>query len=250
MDLPVAVITYYTDPLCCWSWGFEPQWRRLRYAYAGRLAWRIRVGGMIGDWAGFSDPLNCVQRPSQMGPVALEAKHITGMPITADLWVHDPPRSSWPACLAVKAAELQSPQAGEAYLRHLREALMIEGRNIARAEVLADCAAACARTFPLLFDVSRWHAEGQSEEAKGALADDIRTARLLGISRFPTLIIEVPGAGRRVLTGWRPYVALKNELVGIAPDIGAERCRVTARDYRSFWVRVTEREVTEIIGTQ
>ena len=23
-------IEYYTDPLCCWSWAFEPQWRRLR----------------------------------------------------------------------------------------------------------------------------------------------------------------------------------------------------------------------------
>ena len=23
------MVTYYTDPLCCWSWAFEPHWRKL-----------------------------------------------------------------------------------------------------------------------------------------------------------------------------------------------------------------------------
>jgi hypothetical protein len=61
-------ITYYTDPLCCWSWAFEPQWRRLRYEYSGKIKWRYRMGGLLPDWSSFSDPMNDVSRPIQMGP--------------------------------------------------------------------------------------------------------------------------------------------------------------------------------------
>jgi putative protein-disulfide isomerase len=60
-------IEYYTDPLCSWSWAFEPQWRYLRYNCGERLTWRYRMGGLLPDWQSYQDPFNDVGNPAQMG---------------------------------------------------------------------------------------------------------------------------------------------------------------------------------------
>lgn len=241
-------ITYYTDPLCCWSWGFEPQLRRLRYAYAGRLAWRIRMGGMIGDWSQFEDPLNSVHRPSQMGPLWLQAKHVTGMPIEAMIWVEDPPGSSWPACLAVKAAELQSPAAADLYLRGLREAVMMKGRNVAREDVLLDLAKGLAQERSDLFDGARFAEDLDGRQAKVGLQDDVKEARYRGIGRFPCLVIHREGSPPDFLVGWRPYEALRQAIEAVAPGLGPERSPPTAESYGAYWGGATERELEEAAG--
>src|SRR2546428_13680091 len=48
--------------------------------------------------------------------------------------------STWPACIATKAAELQGIDIGRRYLRALREAWCIEGRGIHRRTVQGDVA--------------------------------------------------------------------------------------------------------------
>src|SRR5215217_1274269 len=115
---PVAIV-YYTDPLCCWSWGFEPQWRKLRYQFQGRLKWRYYMSGLLPEWNRYTDSLNSVSRPAQMGPIWMEAAHISGMPIENRIWIENPPSSSYLACVAVKCAALQSPALEEMYLRLL-----------------------------------------------------------------------------------------------------------------------------------
>src|SRR6478609_7542743 len=110
----VLQIVYYTDPLCCWSWAFEPQWRRLRYELGNQMRFRYCMGGLLADWEKYNDPMNAVSRPSQMGPLWFEAKYISGMPIREHIWHKDPPASSYPACIAVKCAALQSAAAEEA----------------------------------------------------------------------------------------------------------------------------------------
>src|SRR5579885_885506 len=123
-----VAITYFTDPLCCWSWAMEPQWRRLRYEFGDRVRCRVRMGGLLADWQSFHDPITAVSRPGQMGPHWFAAARASGMPIDERVWMEDPPASSYPACLAVKAAELQGGTAGARYLRRLREAVMLERR--------------------------------------------------------------------------------------------------------------------------
>ena len=135
---PAIEVTYFTDPLCSWGWAFEAVWRRLRYELADRISWRYVLGGMIPDWQTFNDPLHSVHRPAQMGPSWYEVRHLTGMPIDEMIWIQDPPASSYPACVAVKAAGLQGAAVEEVYLRRLREGVMLERRNIARREVLVE----------------------------------------------------------------------------------------------------------------
>ena len=43
-------VTYYTDPLCCWSWGMEPQLRKFRYQYRHLISFRYCMAGLIPEW--------------------------------------------------------------------------------------------------------------------------------------------------------------------------------------------------------
>jgi len=244
---PLVEIEYFTDPLCCWSWAMEPQWRRVRFEFDGRVCWRYRMGGMIADWNSYQDPINSISRPSQMGPLWFQARELSGMPLEDRIWFEDPPRSSYPACAAVKAAELQSPLAAERYLRRLREAVMTERRNISRADVLLAVAEEVQNEGHVPFDADRFDRDRMSPEVRSAFREDLRTAGYLGIGRFPTLILRRQGEeGGLMLVGYRPYESIRAALRHV--DAAAEPVRqASSRDeYETYWGGVLDRELQEV----
>ena len=250
---PVVFIEYYTDPLCSWSWAFEAQWRRLRFEYAGQLGWRYRMGGLLTDWQSYDDPFNDIRNPAQMGPQWFQVSEISGMPLDERLWRTDPPDSSYPACLAVKAAERQGAEVAEIYLRRLREAALLECRNIARQDVLCALAQGTAeQSSRHPFDFDRFRADFETPEVAEAFRQDLRDAAYANIGRFPTLILHRHGASSIMLVGYRPYEALQAALKHIAPDLprGPEMSREDlALAYVSRWERVLARELAEVIGS-
>ncbi|MER2999205.1 DsbA family protein [Pontibacter populi] len=241
-------IVYYTDPLCCWSWAMEPQWRRLRFEYRGKIKWRYCMGGLIANWNSFNDPMNSISRPLQMGPLWMEAKYISGMPIQDRVWYDNPPASSYPACIAVKAAELQSPIASENYLRRVREAVMLHGKNISERDVLLQVAGELAEELPDLLDVSAFERELGGEEARQAFKQDLMQVRLHAISRFPTLTIKRVGEEQGVMVvGYRTYEALQQALLQVVPDLQPIQHTTDEMEYRRFWGNTTEREMKEAL---
>ncbi|MCT7995769.1 DsbA family protein [Laspinema olomoucense] len=237
---PLEII-YYTDPLCSWSWAVEPQWRRLRYEFGDRLVYRYSMGGLLRDWQQFSDPLNDISRPVQMGPVWIQVRHLTGMPINEGIWVKNPPTSSYPACIAVKAASQQGPDVGESYLRRLREAVMLEGRNIAQREVLLELG---AELNPELgFDGDRFERDLDHPDSMEAFRQDLKEMRYCGIARFPSIMLR-PNSGRSLLMmGYRPYSVLRDAITQIAPDLEPQRSVTDAISYLTHWETITVPEV-------
>jgi protein-disulfide isomerase-like protein with CxxC motif len=224
----------------------EPQWRRLRYEFGERFSWRYRMGGMIADWRSYADPVNSISRPAQMGPVWMQVRHMSGMPLDDRLWIDDPPESSYPACLAFKAAELQSPRAAESYLRRLREAAMLQRRNIARGDVLLEIAEELAAETPEDFDAVRFASDLDSPAAQEAFRDDLKLARYLEIGRFPALVLRLPGDPRALLlVGYRPYAILRAALERLAPQIRPVRKLGDRAEYQAYWGNVLERELAE-----
>src|SRR4051812_7028555 len=106
-------ITIFTDPLCCWSWAFDTQLQQLKGILKRQATWNYRMGGLLPSWNNFHDNENAVSRPIQMGPVWMHAGQIAHKPIAHQLWMTEPPASSYPACIAVKCAQLQSAPDGE-----------------------------------------------------------------------------------------------------------------------------------------
>lgn len=235
-------ITYYTDPLCCWSWGFEPQWRRFLYEFKGKIKYRYCMGGLLPKWKNYNDSINSVTRPIQMGPVWMHAKEISGMPIDHNIWMRDPPSSSYPACIAVKCARLQSANAEENYLRLLREALMIKGENISRQKALFEVADMLAAIVPE-FNADRFREDFKNDNGLEEFRKDLQEIQYRHINRFPTLIIKNENKKGIIISGYRPYSLLMDAIQQIA---SLKPGKIDAEKYKDYWPFITERELKEI----
>ncbi|WP_317246729.1 DsbA family protein [Pontibacter sp. E15-1] len=243
-------MVFYTDPLCCWSWAFEPQWRKLRYTYSGKVKWRYIMGGLLPNWETFNDPMNAISRPLQMGPLWLEAKYRSGMPINDRIWYENPPASSYPACIAVKAAGLQSAVAAEEYLRQVREAVMLHGKDISKWEVLRQVGHELSERSPGLLDSEQLHADMASPAARKAFEQDLQQVRLHGITRFPALTMRREGQDAGIMmVGYRPYAALEQALKQIAPDLEPIQHSTDELEHRRYWGSTTQREIEEAMKT-
>ena len=198
----------FTDPLCCWSAALQPHLEKLKEEFPGHIHIRYCMSAMIPDWKTYHDPLFSVQKPIQMGPVWMEARYTTGADINDQVWVTDPPSSSFPPCLAVKTAEMQSLEAGERMLFALREAIMKKGLNIAKESVISEVAEELSMHMGGEFDLDRFRREYNQTESRDLLRRDLKEVKLHQVGRFPTLIVRKKGSKSVMLTGYQPYETL------------------------------------------
>jgi len=158
--MPVVELSYYTDPACPWSWALEPALRRLMNEFGDSLQITYLMCGMARE---FGDPVKLIEE-------SLAAAEQSGMPVDARLWIESPPRSSHPACIAVKAAAEQGEPA--AYLRRLREGFLCRRRKLDSAEALLDEARATGG-----LDLERFRIDLRSHAVLEAFGADLDRAR-------------------------------------------------------------------------
>jgi predicted DsbA family dithiol-disulfide isomerase len=183
-DVGTVSISYVTDPYCPWSWAAEPSWRRLQAEFGAQVAITYVISGMGG---------------AQPDPHAwLEAGAASGMPVDPRAVMTDPPRSTNPAGLAVKAVAEQADPGP--FLRRLREAIFTEGRRLDRGDALLDLA---RETSPPL-DLGRLAVAFGSSGPVEALGADFERA-----AGRPCPSLEIGGApvdGRAPYADWRAAV--------------------------------------------
>jgi len=198
-----VALVCYTDPLCCWSYAMQPQIEELQSLLGEKLTIRYCMGGLIPDWNSYHDTVNSISRPLQMGPLWMEVRHRSGLPLQDRLWISDPPASSYPACIAVKAAGLQGSHFEPLMLHALRQLAMVQGKNVARNAVLSEA----ATLMPESFDQARFHTELMSGAGTGAFRKDLEEVRKLGLERFPAVKISTGGKAA-MITGFRTAAVL------------------------------------------
>src|SRR5438874_12267171 len=138
-----VTVRYFTDPACSWSWSSEPTVRRLMTEFGDSLSWRYVMGGLARDYTkGHEDPEAGIggARGVYPGLVAhwLDVADEGRMPIDPRLWLEGPIVSTYPACMAVKAAAEQAEDGGYRYLRLLREGLLCFRRKLDTTEALVE----------------------------------------------------------------------------------------------------------------
>lgn len=209
-------ITYYTDPLCCWSWALDHEMQQLQAEFRGKFSIRYCMGGLISSWKNFSDEKNSVYHPSQLGAVWRLMIRVTGVPADSRIWVNDPPSTSYLSCTAVKCAGLQSPGSAERYLHRLRIAVMLHGRNISRKEILFDIARQMeSETSGIWFDSDRFIQDFERGRGDEAFRKDMDELKIRNIHEFPTLTLG-KGDGRDILiAGYRKYPVIRSALIEI-----------------------------------
>ena len=153
-------VRIYSDPACPWSWAAEPALARLRVGFGDGVAITYIMGGLARAFT----------RPAETARHWLDASAASGMPCDARLWLDDPPRSSYPACLGVVAAREQGLDGS--LLRRCREGFAVERRRLDSTDALVDL----ARTVPGL-DVARFRRALDSSAVVEAFGADLEQTR-------------------------------------------------------------------------
>jgi putative protein-disulfide isomerase len=228
-------VHYFTDPACPMSWGHEPNVRRLMVEFGESLEWRFVMGGLGRDYRGH-----------ERGALAAWARDAGAieMPIDPLLWNEGGISSSYPACMAVKAAAEQGDDAATRFLRVAREGLMCFRRKLDSLEPLVEE----ARRVGL--DVERFRIDAGSHAILEAFGADLELTRDVppGSPRedrvpFPTLRFGADGW----VFGSAPY----EELAGAAVAAGGVRSSdgpISADDAFARFERLAVKEVEVLCG--
>jgi predicted DsbA family dithiol-disulfide isomerase len=179
---------YYTDPACSASWAAEPRRRALLVEFGKDLPFTYVMGGLARDYG------------DEHGALLvrwLDAAAASRMPMDPRLWSESPIRSTFPACMAVKAAAEQGPGAAERYLRAVREGLMCLRRRLDSAEPLAEVAREAG------LDLARFRVDLESNAIVEAFGADLEETRSEGAT-LPWIRFD-GDAGRAQVGAGAPY---------------------------------------------
>jgi predicted DsbA family dithiol-disulfide isomerase len=201
-------VSYYTDPACPWSWAAEPGLRRLQVEFGDSVVITYVMGGLARE---FQKPLETMRH-------VFEAGESSGMPVDGRLWLDHPPASSYPACQAVKAASEQ--RLDGAYLRVVREGLMVGRRKLDTADALVDA----ARGVPGM-DVARFEIALRSHAIAELFAADLDRTRAAAGGRAGTHTEEQ----RRVPLPSFEFSGEDGVIHGVYDEIAPERLVAAAR---------------------
>jgi putative protein-disulfide isomerase len=213
-------VRYFTDPVCPWSWAAEPALRRLMVEFGESLSWTYVMGGFARDFTrwhedsetgvGGHDPVY-----PRLVRLWLDVADQSGMPLDPRLWTEGPVGSSYPACMAVKAAADQGVESAARYLRALREGLMCFRRKLDTTEALVEE----ARRARL--DVERFRIDLASNATVEAFGNDLEERRAGGFE-LPTLVFEAEDGSRQVVPGFHADVARYREAALAAGAVGVD----------------------------
>jgi len=197
--------SYYTDPACPWSWALEPALRRLEVEFGEEVRITYVMGGLAREFG----------RPEPLVAEWLTAGERSGMPVDPRIWLEGAPASSFPACLAVKAAGEQGDPGS--YLRRLREGLMCGRRKLDTTEALVEAARALGA-----LDVERFRIDLRSNAIVELFGADLDRAAAVpaeqhatdtGRVRLPSLELRAEDGQVHGIYGPASFAELRGAIV-------------------------------------
>lgn len=203
-------VIYFTDPICSACWSIEPQLRKLQLEYGDQFYIEHRMGGLLPSWEVYNQ--GPISKPSDVAHHWEEMSHYFGMPIDGDVWLEDPLSSSYPPCLAFKAAELQGKVKAHNFLRRIREMVFMEKKNITRWEYLKAAAVECG------LDTAQFSSDYYSK-AQLLFKEDLNLAGHYGVRGFPALYFSDSLNNQTTIYGYKPYEDFEMALKKLVPDI-------------------------------
>jgi protein-disulfide isomerase-like protein with CxxC motif len=183
--------------------------------FGDNVSWTYVMGGLARDYT---------RAPGGREAIFahwLDVADEGGMPIDPRLWGDGAITSSYPACMAVKAAAEQADDGGYRYLRLVREGLMCFRRKLDTTESLVEE----ARRARL--DVERFRLDLASNAIVEAFGNDLEEVRdpppgavvKSGRISFPSVLFVAEDGTRHGAWAFRSYDALR----GAAEAAGAVR---------------------------
>ncbi|ORU94192.1 MAG: thioredoxin [Cycloclasticus sp. symbiont of Bathymodiolus heckerae] len=196
------VLYYVHDPMCSWCWGFNKAWATVQSQLPNTIEVRYILGGLAPD---SHEPMEeRLQKIISAGWYKIQGR-IPGTEFNHDFWtLCKPRRSTYASSRAVIAAKLLDENAEKRMLLAIQHAYYLQAKNPADDDVLIDCAASIGLNKQAFTDSFK------SEAVQQQLLADIKFARSLGVSSFPSLVLECAGSYQQLTYDYNdPQVLLK-----------------------------------------
>lgn len=194
-------LIYVGDPMCSWCYGFAPTKRKLEKQCEGRAITRLVVGGLHVDW---TEPQNDA-RKKFLRDHWIEIGERSGQPFKFDILARDDfVYNTEASCrAAVTAREMEGDQAGLDFFTALQGAFYAENQDVTQDDVLIDLAGAfglAKNKFAELFT---------SQDMKQRTGLDFHFAQRLGVSGFPTVVVNDRSGYAYLTIGYQTYEHLE-----------------------------------------
>ncbi len=188
-----ALLYYVLDPMCSWCWGFRPEFEALCLKLPAGTRIRYVMGGLATD---SDEPMDPQTRSYVQGAWdAVEAR--TGARFNRDFWSRcKPRRSTYPACRAVIAASELDEGGAANMIEAIQHAYYRDARNP------SDNSTLIALAVELGLDEARFSQLLTAPETEAALQADLALCLELGVSGFPSLVLEHDKQRTILLSGY------------------------------------------------
>lgn len=200
-------LLYFFDALCGWCFGFGPTMARVAEQVAPRLEVEVISGGLRPA----PEPLahaaayirSAYPRVEQATGVRFGRAFIDGPLTHGDLILE----SRSPA-MALALVRQGAPEHALAFSRQVQEALYVHGQGLSEAATYAPLVRA------LGLDVAAFTRAFHDPASQALAEEDFARARALGVSSYPTLVLEHDGERTLIAQGALPLDAVLARLQG------------------------------------
>lgn len=197
------------------SYEQEPVYEQLADHFGDRLVFRYVMSGLVRDVSDFMLPEERAL-PAEEGirlynrrlaRIYKGEEGIGGLPVNMDgfhLFNADH-RSSYPLCIAYKAAEICCPEKAFSFLLKLRRATIVETRKTTKTDELISIAGEAG------LDKAQFRRAFEDGRATAAFQKDLELTRSLGIHQLPTVQLQY-GEKAVLVNGMASYEAFVNTI--------------------------------------
>lgn len=188
-DAAVEII-HFADPWCSWSWSLEPILNRLREVYGNQIKITYKMGGVSDDFNEWRKHYDAVS-DEDLRKWFAEALKDGKMPFDVEYVLKTKVKSTFPACIAFKAAELQGEELAHKFFRRMMENADIECKNISDEKIYLKIAKEAG------LDVDRLRKDAKSDKARKMFEKDQSEMSV----NFLTLAFVDPKTKKGVVVG-------------------------------------------------
>ncbi len=228
-------VKYFTDPICSTCWIIQPSLRKLKLEYDKYVNVEYRMGGLLKSWDVYREKNDIIQSPSDAAKHWEEVCALHEMPIDGDVWIQDPPDSSYPPSIAFKAAQMQNTELAILFLRRIKEMIFLEKKNIIRWHFLESAA------LEVGLDVARLKRDCEGK-AKDRFKEDLKLANDFQVNYFPTLIFSDKKGNQISLKGCDEFSEIENVILKLLPDAKKATVDLSPENLFKHFTTMTSKE--------
>jgi len=200
-----TTLFYIHDPMCSWCWGFSHTWNKVKNSLPSEINVQYVLGGLAPDSSEVMP--NEMREYIQMNWHKIEQK-IPGVSFNYTFWDScTPKRSTYPACRAVIAVKKQNSDLEQTMVKLIQQAYYLDAKNPSEDGVLISL----AKTLDL--DIKQFTQDLNSESTQQLLSDDIALMQSLGVSSFPSLVLQTTNGIKSITIDYNNPKLILNQII-------------------------------------